>query len=51
MQHQVTDRIPSQVVPRKAVWVEFEDPKTGCKYFYNRVTGTTQWERPVEMGP
>eukprot|EP01041_Mallomonas_annulata_P008801 gene8801-18209_t len=32
-------------------WQEVIDPTTYQMYYYNKVTGATQWERPAEMGP
>eukprot|EP00456_Euglypha_rotunda_P068051 TRINITY_DN591_c0_g1_i7.p1 TRINITY_DN591_c0_g1~~TRINITY_DN591_c0_g1_i7.p1 ORF type:complete len:814 (-),score=159.41 TRINITY_DN591_c0_g1_i7:107-2548(-) len=31
------------------VWVEAADPKTGKKYYYNKKTKKTQWQRPAEL--
>lgn len=33
-----------------AAWTEATDPKTGKKYYYNKVTKKTQWSKPAEMG-
>lgn len=30
-------------------WVEATDSESGHVYYYNEITGKTQWERPVEM--
>ena len=32
-------------------WQEVVDPNSNQIYYYNRLTGVTQWERPVELGP
>ena len=32
-------------------WQEAVDPNSYQIYYYNKVTGITQWERPVELGP
>jgi hypothetical protein len=32
-------------------WQEAIDPNSYQIYYYNRATGTTQWERPAELGP
>ncbi len=32
-------------------WQEVVDPATYQVYYYNKVTGVTQWDRPAEMGP
>ena len=32
-------------------WQEVIDPSSYQVYYYNKVTGLTQWERPAEMGP
>jgi hypothetical protein len=32
-------------------WQEVIDPASKQLYYYNKVTGQTQWERPEEMGP
>lgn len=32
-----------------SVWVEAADPKTGKKYYYNKKTKKTQWQRPAEL--
>ena len=32
-------------------WREAIDPKTNLLYYFNTVTGQTQWQRPLEMGP
>lgn len=32
-------------------WKEVFDPKARHIYYHNIMTGTTQWERPAEMGP
>lgn len=31
-------------------WQEVIDPTTYQVYYYNKVTGVTQWERPAELG-
>ena len=31
-------------------WQEVIDPVSYQIYYYNRVTGKTQWERPMELG-
>lgn len=31
-------------------WREYAVPETGEKYYHNTMTGTTQWERPAELG-
>ena len=28
-------------------WVELLDERTNHKYYWNRITNVTQWERPV----
>ncbi|KAL8162314.1 hypothetical protein V2J09_013803 [Rumex salicifolius] len=30
-------------------WVEAKDPESGAAFYYNATTGTSQWERPVEV--
>ncbi|CAN1337676.1 Polyglutamine-binding protein 1 [Linum perenne] len=30
------------------IWAEAKDPTTGVSYYYNEITGMSQWERPVE---
>lgn len=32
-------------------WKEIFDPKAKHLYYHNTMTGETQWERPLEMGP
>lgn len=32
-------------------WMETIDPNSYQVYYYNKKTGVTQWERPVELGP
>ncbi len=32
-------------------WEEAIDPTSYQIYYYNKVTGVTQWERPAELGP
>jgi hypothetical protein len=32
-------------------WQEAIDPTSFQMYYYNKVTGVTQWERPEELGP
>lgn len=32
-------------------WQEAIDPNSFQVYYYNKATGATQWERPVELGP
>lgn len=32
-------------------WQEAIDPNSYQIYYYNKTTGATQWERPVELGP
>ncbi|KAI4381575.1 hypothetical protein MLD38_007636 [Melastoma candidum] len=29
-------------------WVETRDPATGATYYYNEITGTSQWEMPIQ---
>ncbi|CAK7339900.1 unnamed protein product [Dovyalis caffra] len=29
-------------------WVEAKDPASGASYYYNKKTGETQWERPID---
>eukprot|EP00744_Colponema_vietnamica_P001455 GILI01002410.1.p1 GENE.GILI01002410.1~~GILI01002410.1.p1 ORF type:complete len:410 (-),score=160.13 GILI01002410.1:601-1830(-) len=36
--------------PLASPWVEYLTPE-GRPYYYNSVTGTTQWERPIEATP
>ena len=31
------------------VWTEEVDEETGAYYYYNSVTGASQWERPVDF--
>ena len=31
------------------VWTEEVDEETGAYYYYNSVTGVSQWERPAEF--
>ena len=32
-------------------WQEVVDPNSNQIYYYNRLSGITQWERPIELGP
>lgn len=32
-------------------WVEAKDPASSATYYYNKNTGKSQWERPVETSP
>lgn len=32
-------------------WEEVTDPSSGAKYFWNRETGATAWDRPVNLDP
>ena len=34
----------------RIAWQEVVDPTSNQVYYYNRETGVTQWERPVEIG-
>lgn len=46
-----TTHVPSgQQAISSGDWVEHHDPKTGKKYYYNRVTKTSQWQLPTEAG-
>lgn len=31
-------------------WAAFEDPSTGLVFWYNQVTGESQWEPPEDLG-
>ena len=31
-------------------WVETADIRSGTSYYYNELTGASQWEKPVELG-
>ena len=35
---------------KKSPWEEFVDDDSGDKYYYNNVTGQTQWEQPADFG-
>jgi hypothetical protein len=39
------------VPPLPPHWTQHRDETSGYDYFYNDVTGTTQWERPVADAP
>lgn len=30
-------------------WIEAKDPENGASFYYNQSTGTSQWDRPVEV--
>lgn len=32
-------------------WQEHKDPNTGLRYYFNAVTGVTQWSKPIGDGP
>jgi hypothetical protein len=42
-------RARKQVVGKRQLWVEAFDPRLRQSYFYNMVTGTVKWRRPMEM--
>ena len=35
--------------PLVSSWQELKDPNTGEIYYYNSVTGSSQWDRPEEL--
>jgi len=35
----------------RPTWKAAKDPKTGREYYYHRLTRTTTWTRPAELGP
>ena len=45
----------SEAVPdrpsKASIWEEATDPSTGAKYYWNRETGATSWDRPADTDP
>lgn len=46
----VTQAEQQQLQQMEHAWREALDPATSKIYYYNAVSGATQWERPAEMG-
>lgn len=42
------DKVATAAAPAASDWSEEFDPNTQRSYFFNLVTGATQWERPAE---
>ena len=45
----LTKKLSEMIDDRTGHWVEVRDKSNGDVWFYNTVTGVSQWERPTEM--
>ncbi|KFK36956.1 hypothetical protein AALP_AA4G194400 [Arabis alpina] len=48
---QTSSPFPSNTSTLPLGWVDVKDPASGATYYFNQHTGTTQWERPLELPP
>ena len=42
----VSEAKETKVEDNASPWSQVEDPDSGAKYWYNSVTGASQWEQP-----